>query len=542
MLRRFIESRKREFITYTVTAGLCVTAMGMNNPNTTSADSAHIYSYKEKADSASPRLPKGPVVIGSDLQLFVDDYITERLGGKAQLQLHHPVMKEIVIKHDAPWEGSGSNFHSIFKDGDIYRMYYSAWNLSFKEDGKITDGTHPFFLCYAESKDGIHWVKPNLGLHEYQGSKDNNIVMVSGKLGPVYPDLGHPAVFLDKNPDVTPDAKYKAIIRDYSAESGLKGLLAFKSPDGIHWTLMADHAVITDGAFDSQNLAFWDESRKEYRAYWRWMSPLRAIRTASSKDFIHWTNQADLTYVNSPVEQLYINVIKTYERAPQLLMGFPVRYTEHPWSPSMEALPELEHRKKRSQTETRFGTAISEALFMVSRDGVKFKRWNEAFLRPGIERKGTWNYGHQYMGWHVVQTKSDLEGAPDELSLYTVESYWTDNSSELRRYTLRLDGFVSVNAPMSGGEVVTRPVTFTGKNLLLNFSTSAAGEIKVELQDKHGKPIPGFTLNDCEPVFGDTIERPVYWKKGADVSKLKGKTIRVRFVMKDADLYAFRFK
>ena len=102
-------------------------------------------------------------------------------------------------------------------------------------------------------------------------------------------------------------------------------------------------------------------------------------------------------------------------------------------------------------------------------------RWAEAFLPPGIERVGAWNYGHQYIGWHLVATKSALEGAPDELSLYAGESYWTGQSSALWRYTLRLDGFVSVNAPMSGGEIVTKSLRFQGRALALNFATSAAG-------------------------------------------------------------------
>ena len=81
-------------------------------------------------------------------------------------------------------------------------------------------------------------------------------------------------------------------------------------------------------------------------------------------------------------------------------------------------------------------------------------------MRPGIEREGTWNYGQQYIAWHLVETKSSLPGAPSELSLYAGESYWTGNSSALRRYTLRLDGFASVSSPMKGGELLTKPLIF----------------------------------------------------------------------------------
>ena len=208
----------------------------------------------------------------------------------------------------------------------------------------------------------------------------------------------------------------------------------------------------------------------------------------------------------------------------------------------MRALPEREHREWRSKASDRYGMAITEGLFMASRDGVKFKRWNDAFLPPGIERPGTWNYGHQYIAWHPVETKSALEGAPNELSFYATESYWTGKSSQLRRYTLRLDGFVSIRAPMSGGELITKPITFTGKALTMNFATSAAGGIQVEIQDAAGKPIPGFALADAQSTFGDSIDRTVTWKSGGDVSSLAGKVVKLRFVLNDADLYSIKLE
>jgi hypothetical protein len=146
------------------------------------------------------------------------------------------------------------------------------------------------------------------------------------------------------------------------------------------------------------------------------------------------------------------------------------------------------------------------------------------------------------MGWHAIETESKLPGAPNELSLYATESYWHGKGSALRRYTLRLDGFVSVNANAKGGEVITKPITFTGNKLEINFSTSAAGSIRVELQDHAGKPIPSYTLNECPAHFGDTIDRTVTWKSGPDIGALAGKPIRIRFQLKDADLYSYKFR
>ncbi|MBI4660567.1 MAG: hypothetical protein HY735_17155, partial [Verrucomicrobia bacterium] len=171
-----------------------------------------------------------------------------------------------------------------------------------------------------------------------------------------------------------------------------------------------------------------------------------------------------------------------------------------------------------------------------------FKRWNEAFLPPGIERDGTWNYGNQYIGWGVVETKSAIKGAPNELSLYAKEGYWTGNSNSLRRYTLRLDGFVSLYGPMSGGELVTKPFRFEGTSLALNFSTSVAGSVQVEIQDIDGNALPGFRLEECAPLFGDTIDRTVTWSHGADLGSLGGRVVRLRFAVRDAHVYAFQFK
>lgn len=487
--------------------------------------------------------------IGGRRELFVEHSLVERLAGEATWRLGTPTPRDVVLVHDAAWEGSGSGYHSVFQDGDRYRMYYKAWQLDVG-GGKVVTNRHPLYCCYAESADGKSWTKPELGLHEFEGSTKNNIVLSSGKLGPLNVDAGHPAVFRDENPQAPPAGRYKAIVRSSSPN----GLLPFQSPDGLKWTPLTDAPILSGlGAFDSQNLAFWDPTLGKYRAYWRiftegvttteeWRpAGLRAIRTATSDDLVHWSTPTDLTYEDSPPEQLYTNQVKPYHRAPHLLLGLPTRYLERAPGASLEALPESDHRRQRSAASQRYGTALTEALLMGSRDGVRFRRWNEAFLRPGIERPGTWNYGQQYLAWHIVETASDLAGAPNELSLYASENYWTGTSSELRRYTLRLDGFVSAHGSWRGGELVTTPVRFTGTELSLNFATSAAGSLRVELQTPAGEPLAGYSLDDCQELFGDTVERSVRWKDGADLAGLQGRPVRLRFVLRDADLYSYQF-
>jgi hypothetical protein len=94
---------------------------------------------------------------------------------------------------------------------------------------------------------------------------------------------------------------------------------------------------------------------------------------------------------------------------------------------------------------------------------------------------------------------------------------------------------------MAGGECVTHPLTFKGTELRLNFATGVAGEVRVELQDAAGKVLPGFALDDCEPVFGDAVDRVVTWQHGTSVSALANKPVRLRLSLKDADVYALRF-
>jgi hypothetical protein len=178
---------------------------------------------------------------------------------------------------------------------------------------------------------------------------------------------------------------------------------------------------------------------------------------------------------------------------------------------------------------------------MTSRNGSSFHRWDEAFLRPGLRTRFNWSYGDNYMAWHLVETASDDDDSPRELSLYATESYFTGSDARLRRYTLRLDGFGSVSAPLSGGELITRPFTFQGDKLSINFSTSAGGSVRMELQDGSGRPVPGRALADCPAIFGDHVEYEVSWKDAASLRPLAGKPVRLRIELKDADLFALRF-
>lgn len=473
-----------------------------------------------------------PLAIGSRLELMVDDYLVASLAGDARRVMHHPVPQEIAIDFDAPWEGNGSNYPTVFRDDDVYRMYYRGAQFTIV-DGVLRSG-HPAVTCCALSHDGIHWEKPKLGLIEFDGSKENNIVWNG------VPATQNFVPFKDSRADVPVDQKYKAFA---SASSG--GLAAFASSDGLRWRLLTERPVLTDGVFDSQNLAFWDSERGHYRAYYRdFRDGIRDIKTATSQDFLTWSQGEWLNYPGAPAEELYTNQIKPYYRGPHILIGLPTRYVERSWSADLaNSLPDAEHRRVRAAgVESRYGSALTDTVLMTSRDGRTFQRSNKTFLPPGPERPGTWNYSHLFTAWGMVETAPRIHGMPNELSIYATEGGWTGTAAQLRRYTLRMDGFASICAASPGGEMRTKPLIFQGKELVLNMATSAAGSVQVEIQDVDGKPIQGFTLGDCSPIFGDAVERIVTWNGKSDVFGVADRPVCLRIVLKDADLYSLRFR
>ena len=487
-------------------------------------------------------MTESAIDIGSRLELFVDDYLIDTLAG-ATLNMHRPSPQNVVLRFDRPWEGNSCNYVSVIKDAGTYRMYYRSRQVDYTQ-GKMTNRRPQ--VGYAESNDGINWERPSLGLVEFEGSTDNNITW-DGVGSTTF------AIFQDANPDCEPDARYKALVAGKEIPGKqARGLHALKSADGVRWSFMTDELIITDGAFDSQNLAFWDTVRGEYREYHRDFRPGRDardnadgrdIKTATTKDFLKWPDPAWLNYSPGRVSQLYTNQVIPYYRAPHIFLGFPTRYVDRGWTESTKALPQLDYRRIRASSSEREGTAMTDGMFMSSRDGLNFNIWPESFIRPGLWDTGGWFYGDNYQSWGLVETASHLEGAPDELSVYVTEAHEQMEITErLRRYTLRIDGFVSVNARLSGGELLTHPLVFDGSRLVLNFSSSIAGDIRVELQDANGHTIEGFGMDDCDDVFGDDLERTVSWNGATDVRSLAGKPVRLRCVLRDADLYSLQFK
>ena len=454
--------------------------------------------------------------IGTRLELFVDDWLIEKMDG-VTLRMHHPVRREVALQFNRPWEGPSSSFPRVMKDGDRYRMWYRAADKSVA--GSERTG-------YAESENGIRWRRPALGIVDFNGSTENNIVL-DGTKG------RNLCVFRDDNPQ-TPDAeRYKAIAKLPRFVDGKRDAIrGFTSSDGLRWRIVKRDPVLIapDDAwpmFDSFNVAFWDAVQGQYVSYLRGWIPaedegrdgrVRSIRRSVSEDFLSWSEPEFIDTGGAPVEHLYTNACTPYFRAPHIYLMFPRRFV-----PERKFYPEWPN------------TGISEGVFMSSRDGIHWdRRFMEAFLRPGPD-PDNWTDRNTTAGVGVVPT------GPAELSIYYVE-HFRHPSDRLRRTTIRTDGFVSVNAPYGGGEFVTRPLTFAGEELVINYSTSVAGGLRVEIQDVEGRPLDGYQLSESAEIFGDEIERVVAWKSGPDVSALSRRPVRLRFVMKEADLYSIQFR
>ena len=457
-----------------------------------------------------------PLNLGSDRELFVDHYLIDKLDN-TRLVLHHPHDEGEVLKFDKPWEGPFCGYVTVIKDGELYRLYYRGLLSAKYEVGKKV------FTCYAESHDGIHWKKPNLRLFKVHGTWNNNVIL-AGETEATH----NFSPFVDARPDCPVSQRYKAL-------GGLSksGLLAFVSPDGIHWKLLQKKPVLTKGAFDSQNVAFWSQKEKKYVCYFRTWRKIgdkkyRTVSRSVSDDFIHWSEPVEMSFGNTPPENIYTNQTHPYFRAPQIYVSVAARFMPHRQVLTAE-------QAKALHVNPKYFKDCSDAVFMTSRGGNLYDRtFMEGFIRPEIGLQN-WVSRTNYPALNVVQT------GPTEMSVYANENY-AQPTANLHRYSLRLDGFVSVQAPYKGGELLTKPLVFRGNRLFLNFSTSAAGEIRVEIQNAAGQPLSGFSLSEAKPVIGNEIERAVSWKNGQDVSGLQGKTVRLRFVMKDADLYAIQFK
>lgn len=449
--------------------------------------------------------------IGDRRELFLDTWLIESLQG-ARLALQQPLPRELVLKFDRPWEGLYCGYETVVQDADQMRLYYRGLPVARHSlDTEVT--------CVATSRDGIEWEKPNLGQFEVQGTRQNNVVLARSR------GCHNLAPFVDTRPDVEASQRYKAL-----GGTGKPGLLAFASHDGLHWRPLQEQPVITQGAFDSQNNAFWSVSESCYVCYFRvFVDGVRWIARTTSADFINWDQPVVLEVGEQPRQHLYTNQFDIYPRAPHLYIGMPTRFF-----PGRRVVSQEEAEAIGTPAQWNYANDCTDIVLATSRGGAAFDRtFMEALVRPGRDLRN-WTSRANYAVRGFVQSR------PDELSFYIKHNSGYP-SIHVRRYSLRTDGFASVQAGFSGGELLTRPLTFQGRQLTLNFATSAAGSLQVELQSADGRPLPGFELRNCRVLIGDRIDYPVSWKENNRLAELAGQPVRLRVVMKDADLYSLRF-
>lgn len=453
-----------------------------------------------------------PVPIGSRLELFLDRSLVESLDGLDH-RLHPPVK---MPRPDSPLPTQ--HYITVIKDGDLYRAYWRGFDPAYK--GEKNSGNSGETVCYAESDDGHEWRFPSLGLHTVDGTKNNNVILAN------QPRFLHNFVpFLDTRPGVAPERRLKGLAghpgpgdKRKMEDMSDRGLCAFHSADGIHWT-RGDEVIPYRNewrhAFDSSNVAFWSEAEQQYVCYFRtWTASdnLRSVSRTTSKDFKTWTAPVAMD-PNFPGEHLYTTNTHPYFRAPHIYVALPTRY-----------FPGRGDDAGGKASEKN----ATDILLMSTRAGTEAydRPFRDAFIRPGLDPK-RWGNRANYVALNVVPT------GRTEMSIY-------HRSGD--RYTLRTDGFVSLHADAESGEMITKPITFTGDELFLNLSTSAAGEARIEIQDETGKPIPGFSLEESLPTYGDGIELKAEWKSDAILTNISGKPVRLRFVLKECDLYAYRFR
>ncbi|MBT7215834.1 hypothetical protein OAL36_01310 [Akkermansiaceae bacterium] len=488
----------------------------------------------------APTLDSKPLKIGSRRELFVDNYILGSLRGSAKRRLFAMTpatnkTTDVAMTHDADWEGPWCRYAKYIQDNGVIKAWYMGHHTyGWNKNMKIAGGR----LCYAISKDGHTFEKPNLGIYDWIGSKKNNVLFddttFKAKDSGDWIATHQFNPFIDTNPAAPKAARYKGF-SGQGHHCGKTGLYAYQSIDGIHWEIASDGPIVSnDYSLDSCNQGFWDAERKRYAVYFRHLrnesgeSGIKApgwkrdILVTFSKDFMNWTEPQWLIYhrddgrPSTELEHLYTNEVKPYKRAPHIYLGFPAQFN-----------------------------GSVDPMLMASRDGLHFYRWME---HPVIPKSAPADR-QKIRSNHLWQEMVELPDEPNKLSMYASENLGIKGPHEdgsfprVRRFTIRKDGFVSVRAGAELGELVTKPLIFTGNKLTVNYNAQLgeAGKIRIEVLDGKKQPISSFALKDCNPLSDDDIDAVVTWKGGDDLSNLAGKPIHLRFVLNQADLFSFRF-
>ena len=459
-------------------------------------------------------------------QLFIDDQIIEEERGVCRT-LNQPAKYggNPILNPIYPWEGRVTVYGTVTREpGDgLFRLWYQGYGgMGIPPIGSADSGPWKGFdaanllytIGYATSKDGIFWERSNLGLVEFQGSKDNNLVLRDAAFANVIRD--------EREPD--PSRLYKSLFFEARDPAGTPNMgdgvsVAF-SPDGLRWTKYAGNPVIQRSS-DSHMLLGWDENHGKYVAYARPSvhegNRIRRIGRAVSDDFVSWTDPEDVLVPDDedpPGTEFY---------------GMPVfQYEGHYLGQLFVYQTFLE------EPQIRFYGTIDVQLAS-SRDGISWERvgGRKPFIPNGPP--GSIDAGEVYTARGPVQVG-------DELWFYystcALEHGVNGRSGSIALAKLRLDGFVSVDGGDELGYLLTKPFRCDGGQLQIN-AAARGGAVRVAVLDESGVQFDGFSRPDCALFDGDSVRHQVTWRQNTTLDDLRGRTIRLKFYLRSAKLYSF---
>ena len=467
-----------------------------------------------------------PMRIGNEIQFVADDYMVEdrwmlkRTVGHVLKHLRNPILVQ-----DKPWEGTLGPYPSVLYDDKLhkYRMWYQIFNLTnyFTHDGPN------YYVGYAESDDGFIWTKPELEGFPFGPYKRTNVV-TTGRGGRRASGM---QVFL--NPDQSdPKKRYMMVYTQQQVD------LAY-SADGLHWDIV-DTPLLPYKTDFPNHLVYVPETkswmlyaRPAVRANGRGPVPEglrhtgRRLSVAFSNDLLHFGLPRTVMYPDERGQPDYDNAV-VFRRYGMYLALYSEMYQEN----------------DHSETEMHVAT---------SRDGIHWERtWDR---KPLIPRgpKGSYDEGTVEPG-----TSPPLDMGDDMLIYYWAspfgQSEWAAEGG-VAVGRLRKDRFIGQVAGNQTGYLLTRQFLLEGSELRLNCSAlpipyhKESDGIRVailqepDFQTKETtfeKAVPGFTLEDSDQVVTDNTSHIVTWHGKSDLSALKGKSIYLRFQMKNAALYSFQ--
>ena len=484
----------------------------------------------------------GPLSVGSQKQLFIDHKF---IAAKEDITLavNPPVKRpEPVLKSDKPWDAFALIYFSVGQNSDLYKMWYQAF------DNDQWGGGVPR-MCYAVSKDGLDWEKPNLGLVEYQGSKENNILLQgSSKLA---------YVFID--PHGTPEQRYKML-------SGIGTTRVRTSPDGIHWKLHPQ--IVWNPPWDTQKQAWWDSRINKYVVQTRvqlkaenalpfpFVSPIQSDPPVIAPKLhrpVRALGRVEMDDIMKPWPVDQVQTVMTADELdpPNSDIYHPGGVYPYPYAADAYFMFPWVYQHFQPDESPVGNDGLLDTQFAASRDGVHWMRYDrKPYITCGLPgepdcgmvaaqgpvvRKGHYLYQY-YGGWPWTHGGFRVLSQQERQN----KANWG------RRFVgvviQRLDGFVSADAPYSGGWLLTPPIVFDGNRLELNVNVGAMGVAQVEIQEADGKPIPGFALDDCGRILFNDVAYTVQWNGKSDISSLAGRPVRLKVFMRSAKLYAFQFR